>query len=112
MNKRETQAKIQRGVRKLDKIVPRWRQLIDLEELDLSQMDCCPLGQVFGCYEKGLDVLDIDYVDADDCGFGLHDNGPGPGEERYERDYAKLTRLWREALASDRNTDGTIAHPI
>ncbi len=49
-----------RGIELLDRHGPEgWRQLLDLERLDLSQPEDCVLGQLYGGYYAGCRALDL-----------------------------------------------------
>jgi hypothetical protein len=45
------------AVRRLNHVVPRWRERVDPDRLDMMCADRCVLGQVFGDYGVGLTVL-------------------------------------------------------
>lgn len=42
-----------------------WRDKIDFETLDMDSTQVCVLGQIFGSYDKGLQVLDIQSYGAE-----------------------------------------------
>lgn len=48
---------VSRGVELLDEKVPDWRGSVDIERLDIANTHDCILGQVFGDYHVGMDVL-------------------------------------------------------
>ena len=47
-------SRVRRGVRFLDKLIPRWRCLIKLDDLNLAFCNTCILGQMFGDYDDGV----------------------------------------------------------
>lgn len=55
MNK--TEAAVARGAALLDERCPDWDRYIQLINLDMGHTDTCVLGQVFGDYEHGEDLL-------------------------------------------------------
>jgi hypothetical protein len=48
---------VERGAALLDKIEPGWELKIDLAELNLSSSCRCVLGQLYGEYEEGCEIL-------------------------------------------------------
>jgi len=95
MNKRQSLADIKRTIKKLDAKIPKWRYLIDKETLDIGSTINCVTSQIFGSYEKGLMELDIDPYFADCFGLQLDIDSD---DCRYQTEYDKLTKLWREAI--------------
>lgn len=76
------------GVSYLDERLPGWRKLVDPNALDLKSSCGCVLGQVFGDYDKGLAVLNLN--DEEACTLGFFTTMPG-------RSWERLTRLWKRA---------------
>lgn len=96
MNKKEALCGIRRTIKRLDSKIPKWRRLIDKDELDLGTIHDCPCGQVFGEYEKGLEELEIYPEDSYYYALSLPIE---PGDEpTYSSEYAKLTQLWKEVI--------------
>lgn len=106
MNKQKTRAKIRRGIKLLDRTIPKWRQLVDIDKLDLSNIKCCPGGQVFGNFDNCLEVLNLYEDEADDHGFMILDLELG--DKRYNSEYAKLTQLWKEELSGRGDRPGRL----
>lgn len=79
---------VDRGVELLDERLPGWRKAVDPEALDLSLTCGCVLGQVFGDYERGVDILDLTDTEARRFGFL---------RSRYAS-YARLTDAWKARL--------------
>lgn len=98
MRTREAQRSIRRGMKLLDGEIPKWRRLIDLDELDLGDPCQCIIGQIYGDYEIGLDTLGLDTEDGELLGFGLDANLVERDDGKYESEYEWLTDLWREVL--------------
>lgn len=105
---KQWRAAIRAGMAFLDAMRPQWRRRIDLEKLDLSEPDCCVLGEVYGDYFKGRDRLlngsvptdeygDDELLDDDTRSRVLNARAQALGfyADRDE-DYPRLTRLWRE----------------
>src|SRR2546423_13097651 len=68
------------GVALLDEHAPDWAEAIDVDTLTMSEGNRCVLGQLFGSYEKGCDVLGI-YEDAPErCGFNAIGDELSPWE--------------------------------
>lgn len=64
--------RVQKGMELLDEQKPDWRESIHIESLNIGTIHTCVLGQVFGNYFRGKDVLNLnDYEggDARDLGF-------------------------------------------
>ena len=51
------------GARMLDARFPEWAKKINLETFRIEDGDRCVLGQTFGVYQRGLEILDIDDID-------------------------------------------------
>lgn len=49
--------RVARGVKLLDKRMPGWDERINLHRLDMGNGTHCVLGQLYGDYYRGLDVL-------------------------------------------------------
>lgn len=64
----EAQVKVRRGALLLDRHLQNWRDVLDLEALDMNDAQSCVLGQLFGSYTRGLVLL------------GLAAGGGGVGE--------------------------------
>jgi len=82
-------SKVQAGIRLLDTEQPGWRDLVDLDSLNLGSCSVCVLGQVFGDYEDGLSELALEEDDAYRLGFNTMGG------------MSSLTEAWKEALGPD-----------
>lgn len=82
---------VHNGINLLDEQEPGWRDLIDLDTLDVSDCTQCVLGQVYGHYVTGENRLDIHGGDVTLYGFAT---------AGYGTDYAQLTDAWKLALST------------
>jgi hypothetical protein len=84
---------VRRGAELLDERRPGWDQEINLANLKISSCRNCVLGQLYGDYHLGLDMISSDageFVDAEDYGFdGV-------------LDWEELNEEWRDLIASRR----------
>lgn len=80
-------ANVQRGVELLDERLPGWRKRVNADDLSLSS-DCdCILGQLFGSYDAGVELLDVA-----PRWYGFYAAG--------RQTWMRLTEAWRKVLAS------------
>jgi hypothetical protein len=79
---------------------PGWQQEVRLDVLDLQWTDECVLGQVYGSYDAGFDLLGLSAEDAVDLGFAARVGISVTHAEREwcEGQYAELTAEWRRRL--------------
>lgn len=77
-----------RGAAKLDGSEPDWRTLVQPDLIALDHDEDCILGQVYGYYETGCTVLNIDQYQAEEYGFLPYDS----------EDAERLNAAWRELL--------------
>jgi hypothetical protein len=82
--------KVQAGIKLLDEQEPGWRAKIDKDSLDLGSCSVCVLGQVFGDYEEGLEMLDLGTGSSYAYGFNTN-----------SADMQALTAAWKEALGKN-----------
>jgi hypothetical protein len=91
---------VQRGLTLLDRRVPTWRSILNVETLDIGSTKGCVLGQVFGTFRRGLVYLGIEF--PEDCGasYGFtayeayqYRSGLSP---RFV--FSQLTRTWRNLI--------------
>ena len=82
-------ANVQRGELFLDEHVPGWRERVDIRTLDLANGFQCVLGQVFGEYDDGLQLLGLTQKDAERLGFFRW------GRQTFDR----LTEAWRRVIS-------------
>lgn len=80
---------VKAGVQFLDSKKPGWRDLIDVETLDLAECDVCILGQIFGDYSDGKAKLGLDSVEAEKYGFNT------------DYSMSELTKAWTSALGEN-----------
>lgn len=106
MRTREAQAGINRTIKLLDNKIPKWRRLIDKDDLDIGSIYDCVTAHIFGRYDKGIQELGISDYDAGYYGLALDIEMDDDNKDRYDREYAKLTQLWREALNGKAHGEG------
>ncbi len=96
------------GVAVLDQKNPGWRGQVDLDILDMHNTRSCVLGQLYGSYWDGLEVLTgLHWLDngsqirAWAIGHGLQVR-PSDFDDMgaMHRDYEELNRLWGEKIAA------------
>lgn len=92
---------VRKGAAVLDKYAdieggffPGWRGRIDLENLDMSNTGKCVLGQLFGEYTDGTEVLGLRWDQARKLAF---DSNAGNYEGNFT--YHEAADAWREYLA-------------
>ena len=76
---------VRKGIQLLDERIPDWRGRVNPRYLDMHSGCQCVLGQIYGDYQEGCEILGID---GEDYGF---DSG-----EDYS--YRELDTAWKEAL--------------
>lgn len=89
---------VMNGVELLDNKFPEWKELVDLDKLDIENCDNCILGQLFGDYIAGLDTLRIGQHKAYIFGFNVDtsfDVVPDPNLG----DYLNLKNHWQKTIA-------------
>jgi hypothetical protein len=86
---------IQKTIEILDKKIPKWRRLIDMDTLDMESCLNCVTGQIFGHYNRGLEELGIKDHYADEYGLVLVIDDD---DSHYEDEYEELTDLWKEIM--------------
>jgi hypothetical protein len=93
------------GAAVLDQHVPGWRDRIDTDTLDLANCHACVLGQLYGNFIRGLEVvgpagtsLTAKTLCAAEHGF----YAVGAGDDDLHQEYQQLTDGWREEIARRR----------
>lgn len=66
-------ARIRRGVAFFDAYVPDWYKRVNPSTLDIQNVEKCILGQLYGCYWRGLEQLNISYDDSENYGLSGDD---------------------------------------
>ena len=96
----KTQERVQRGIAFLDRNAPGWRDKIDLATLDLVNCKRCVIGQIFGEYVKGVNVIlgeagrELREQFVSDHAFALEDTYA----IHPDKSWRNLTNAWIEAL--------------
>lgn len=84
-----------KGAELLDSVSPNWAKGFDLNSFLLEDAYYCVLGQVYGYYHTGLEILDLDMQFAPDYGFnGRHSDDYGD----FYWEMETLTVLWRAEI--------------
>jgi hypothetical protein len=79
--------RVARGAKLLDERRPGWAEKIDLAEFKIKSCSKCALGQVYGDFDRGWDVLsDVLGDEPGDYGFDCIDDETGA--------YPELQRFW------------------
>ncbi len=78
-------ASVLRGAELLDERLPGWPHHVDADKLDLAHSCNCPLGQIFGDYDDGIEILGLEKPER----FGFHLAG--------RQTFAYLTEAWQRA---------------
>lgn len=77
------------GVAILDEHAPGWHDAIDVETVYLTDSYRCVLGQLFGDYGVGCDMLGLSDDTPDRCGFNITGQAP----------WQPLQDEWRRVIA-------------
>lgn len=84
--------RVDRGSKLLDKIEPGWADLIDLNDLNMGVCVDCILGQLYGNYQLGINVLPEEQL-PEYYGFNI------PFDLSIERySYYALGQAWKEEI--------------
>ena len=93
--------RVKLGIIVLDRFAPsNWRNLIDLNKLDIFDLRNCVLGQVFGNFGKGVEIIS-DYIletnhNLMTLGFALSVYNPSD----IFNDNIRLIEEWKKQLTS------------
>ena len=63
------EANAERGANLLDEKYPGWYKKINLDNLDITSCFRCILGQLYGSYENGIDILSMHFYTSTHYGF-------------------------------------------
>jgi hypothetical protein len=78
--------RVNRGIAVLDKHGPaNWRSMVEPDSLNVGSCSFCPLGQIYGSYQEGINRLGI----GDPVHYGFHDP---------DCNWNKLTNIWKEKI--------------
>ena len=90
---------VKNGATLLDASVPGWYKKIDLDRLDIQHASKCIIGQVFGDYWDGRDLLSINDDNEISHGFFLqHNIGRKNDYKKRRRFWKKLNKAWERAI--------------
>lgn len=96
---------VKRGAYMLDENVPRWAELIRLEDLEMDDCVSCIVGQAIGNYGQaiaqlsGIDEYSHKCFDwAIDHGFDIPQEMFSQGDGTGSRAYRQLETLWTEEV--------------
>jgi hypothetical protein len=86
----EAEERVMQGARLLDERTPGWERKIELEFLDMGDVHCCILGQVYDdlAYSEALDYLETNLM-----------SGAYHGFDRDGESYSDLKQLWLKEIA-------------
>lgn len=94
--------RVAKGAVRLDAVYPGWYDKIDLDRLDLSHWQLCVLGQLYGTYHYGVDVLDIE-KEREALGFTLYHHACTARERRAVGGrWLMLAEVWKKAILERR----------
>jgi hypothetical protein len=79
---------VKRGISFLDRHYPQWIEHINVETLDVGFNEVCMLGQLFGSFENGQQVLGLIPLQAEWLGFNTW----------IGNDHEELTACWKSAI--------------
>ena len=103
-NSSEVSKNVRRGVRLLDREAPGWEGRVRADMLVMVSQKLCVLGQLYGDYITGLDMLnllsepfeDMDFDKIASHGFCLNPN------QYLLQSYDDLSRAWRDFIKKRR----------
>ena len=99
--------RVRAGMAFLDVTNPRWRRSINLDKLDLSDGECCVLGEVYGDYSDGRNALFRDVSElSNDYGATIETESQRRNkmaetfgfwlDDAETPHYRRLTEIWKE----------------
>lgn len=92
--------RVARGIGVLDRLQPEWRTLIDANRLNIGDSEDCIIGQLFGSWANGCDVLAEEFSILLDRPYAVAHGFDVTSDEFLDEvdHYALLTDAWLEAL--------------
>lgn len=88
-------ASARRGAKFLDENRPGWPHETNEATMDLGSHTKCPLGQLYGSFIRGYEVLGLNTIATVNLGFHVPLRFDGPVAKR-ERHADRLTTAWKE----------------
>jgi len=92
------ESRVARGVALLDRKSPGWDDRVVLRRLNVDDSTRCVLGELYGTYDYGTFRLHLGGHQAARHGF----QSMLFGQRRRDRDFAALTREWRNVIKGRR----------
>ncbi|MDA8611249.1 hypothetical protein N9L18_00060 [Candidatus Pacebacteria bacterium] len=89
MSEEEILALVKEGEALLDEKHPGWRENVDIDRLNIQSPCHCVLGQIYGHYETGKNILGLSEEEAMIRGFQISYSASG----------GDLNRTWKNQLA-------------
>ncbi len=91
------------GAALLDAKKPGWRDLVNLDLLDIGSCTQCILGQIFGSFAAGVMELGLKYTreDIEGKGFGIWAD-PASSQAHRTLRFKIATNLWKDEIESKR----------
>jgi hypothetical protein len=105
----EVSKEVRRGAALLDEERPNWFEEIDLDELKMANCNHCILGQIYGEYDAGIEVLSgegIEEIYGPDQGFDREYHLISTKTERFQS-YESLQAQWTAVINHRLNEGGT-----
>lgn len=106
------------GVRLLDQHRPFWWRDVDPDRLNMGSPSCCVLGQLYGSFSEGLEVVCNFYDDPADYGFTFcleevpEELSSNQKDEQTDEQLAELARLWRSLIVQRLQAEGENQDPL
>lgn len=88
--------RVSNGVALLDEHQPGWRDLVNVEILDIESLGDCILGQVYGGYIAGASALGISSADVADATTVQSTYGFDISQEEYAKDFVTQQLIFAE----------------
>lgn len=92
---------VQNGIALLDAKGPKdWREIVEVEDLDVASIGWCVLGQIYGDYSRGMmELFDYEEEHWEPLGIKYGFEAQVNIHNEYGRDYEPLTAEWVRALS-------------
>ena len=97
-NKLTIEQRVANGVRFLDEYVPDWLEKINTPELDVNDLEKCPLGQIFGHYDTAKNRLRVEFINSNISRKAMGFDLMGDDIDALRIDSARLTDEWKRVI--------------